>query len=480
MDAAKRANIVRRALRTPSAIQGAFCAFPHRTCLRNRAEGSEFCLRHVLEDKNTTYKQCNYNSQVTGRRCHNPALKNDKKDGFCLMHARRSLRLRQRAGRVVRPRENPELLLEGLERHSGVPDTNPTSGTNHIRSRTPPAEYDIAKLLEYASSGESDAEAASCLVEQAWEGDVNSDAESIDSEQEDPLKHAGVYTAEEVAQITRDKLIRLQSLYIEQFKRLQHVMKEKRRKYIRNVRREKEALGSVHAAKERPEQREEYEQLCALKRYHRRFGKEALLHRQSKERRISVTEGPNYRVPPYPKCILQVRGVRCAAKSLPLSKYCLQHILHDPHQTLYEACAYAEGMCPRPVAAPTMSKEAVCTYHVGLNDYKKHWPNDNLDESSLSNEVDVVSCDVSADEMSEAGYSMTSDPSRLTTPEPTNLVTSPETSVESNVLKASSQSTRNSDINQQTPEINTEPDQDCEIIMGDVSETAFSSSTSPS
>lgn len=44
----------------------------------------------------------------------------------------------------------------------------------------------------------------------------------------------------------RDKLIRLQSLYIDQFKRLQHVMKEKRRKYLQTSKQEREALGTVY------------------------------------------------------------------------------------------------------------------------------------------------------------------------------------------------------------------------------------------
>ena len=39
---------------------------------------------------------------------------------------------------------------------------------------------------EYASSSDSDAEFP--LVDQAWRGDGESDAESIDSEQEDYLK----------------------------------------------------------------------------------------------------------------------------------------------------------------------------------------------------------------------------------------------------------------------------------------------------
>ena len=56
-------------------------------------------------------------------------------------------------------------------------------------------------------------------------------------------RHAGVYTAEEVALIMREKLIRLQSLYIDQFKRLQHLLKEKKRRYLHNRKVEHEALG---------------------------------------------------------------------------------------------------------------------------------------------------------------------------------------------------------------------------------------------
>ena len=51
-----------------------------------------------------------------------------------------------------------------------------------------------------------------------------------------------MYTAEEVTLLTRDKLIRLQSLYIEQFRRLQHVLKERRRRYVHALKREKETL----------------------------------------------------------------------------------------------------------------------------------------------------------------------------------------------------------------------------------------------
>lgn len=57
------------------------------------------------------------------------------------------------------------------------------------------------------------------------------------------FRHAGVYTAEEVALIAREKLIRLQSLYIDQFKRLQHLLKEKKRRYLHSRKVEHETLG---------------------------------------------------------------------------------------------------------------------------------------------------------------------------------------------------------------------------------------------
>lgn len=56
------------------------------------------------------------------------------------------------------------------------------------------------------------------------------------------LRHAGIFTAEEVIYIAREKLIRLQSLYIDQFRRLQYLLKEKRRKYLLSLKKEKETL----------------------------------------------------------------------------------------------------------------------------------------------------------------------------------------------------------------------------------------------
>lgn len=58
------------------------------------------------------------------------------------------------------------------------------------------------------------------------------------------------------------------------------------------------------------------------------FFKEALLHRQSKQRRIAVSEGYNYRAPAYPRCIyIGDNSVKCSDRAIPLSKFCKKRIL---------------------------------------------------------------------------------------------------------------------------------------------------------
>lgn len=57
-----------------------------------------------------------------------------------------------------------------------------------------------------------------------------------------PFRHAGIYTTEEATLITRKKMMRLQTLYLEQIQRLQYLLKEKRRTYLQTARGEKETL----------------------------------------------------------------------------------------------------------------------------------------------------------------------------------------------------------------------------------------------
>jgi len=51
-----------------------FCSYRRRTCMRNKLEGYDYCIRHILEDRNAPYKQCSYVSSRTGHKCPEAAL----------------------------------------------------------------------------------------------------------------------------------------------------------------------------------------------------------------------------------------------------------------------------------------------------------------------------------------------------------------------------------------------------------------------
>ena len=61
--------------------EGLFCNYGRRVCMLNRVDGAEFCLKHILEDKTSSYKPCSFVSNRTGRRCVDAAPKTDKRDG---------------------------------------------------------------------------------------------------------------------------------------------------------------------------------------------------------------------------------------------------------------------------------------------------------------------------------------------------------------------------------------------------------------
>ncbi|KAF7471839.1 Hypothetical predicted protein [Marmota monax] len=268
------------------------CSFTHRPCSQPRLEGQEFCIKHILEDKNAPFKQCSYISTKNGKRCPSAAPKPEKKDGvsFCAEHARRNALALHAQMKKTNPGPMSETLLCQLSAYAKT----------ELGSQTPESSRsEASRILDEDSWSDGDQEPIT--VDQTWRGDPDSEADSIDSDQEDPLKHAGVYTAEEVALIMREKLIRLQSLYIDQFKRLQHLLKEKKRRYLHNRKVEHEALGSSLLTG--PEgllakERENLKRLKCLRRYRQRYGVEALLHRQLKERRMLATDGAAQQLPP--------------------------------------------------------------------------------------------------------------------------------------------------------------------------------------
>lgn len=228
-------------------------------------------------------------------------------------------------------------------------------------------------ILDFASDSSSDEETPE--LANTWRSHEldNSDDESVDSADEDLLKHAGIYTVDEVVSISKEKMQRLQALYIDQFQRLQYVLREKRRQYLHDIKKEKETLSSIHdQPKDTPKERKLYNNLKAMNHYHRRYGVEALLHRQYLEKRQKQME-PSLMSAPIlpqhkniPKCIFSEGGVKCNERSIPCCRYCRKHILEDKKQILFKACGVEKSgiVCQEPVE--NIFEDSSCVLHTSL------------------------------------------------------------------------------------------------------------------
>lgn len=373
------------------------CSNPTYDCSIPRIDGYEYCIRHILQDPRAPYKQCAYTYTTNSKKCHQPAPRHDGKKepgltNYCFEHSRliQLTKTRTTVGKYKHVESN-EALMNDLSHHIKIdktststsksftdvdeeidvvsPNVDPFINFVHTADFDYLTKHDSSKrrLLDYASDSSSDDEIptlSSTWKSQEWD---NSDNESVDSQNEDLLKHAGIYTTEEATMITKQKMMRLQVLYMEQVLRLQHVLKEKRRKYLQAIRKERETLCSIHdQPKETPQERKLYEKLKALNHYHKRHGVEAVLQRKFLEKRNKTAEGTGHKGASFPKCIFTEGGVKCGDRTLPCSKYCKKHILEDKKQILFRACGVEKSgvVCQEPV--PNIFEDATCVLHINL------------------------------------------------------------------------------------------------------------------
>uniref|UniRef100_A0A8C8EB72 KAT8 regulatory NSL complex subunit 2 n=1 Tax=Otus sunia TaxID=257818 RepID=A0A8C8EB72_9STRI len=338
------------------------CAFTHRQCSQPRLEGQEFCIKHILEDRSAPFKQCSYVSTKNGKRCPNAAPKPEKKDGtsFCAEHARRNTLALQAQMKKSNPGPVSETLLCQLSSYA-----KSELGSQAAES----SRSEASRILDEDSW--SDGEQDPVTVDQTWRGDPDSEADSIDSDQEDPLKHAGVYTAEEVALIMREKLIRLQSLYIDQFKRLQHLLKEKKRRYLHSRKGEHEAIGNAYG--KLPELAQEPlkvdKLLFCLQKSQQTLEEPNYFNRYLKKKNNSVAlllALQAHTTRSSQRCLAFVDDVRCSNQSLPMTRHCLTHICQDANQTLFKPCQGSEEVpCNKPVPV-SLSEDPCCPLHLRL------------------------------------------------------------------------------------------------------------------
>lgn len=262
-------------------------------CSLPRVDGHEFCLKHILLDPKAPYKQCSFTYPRTSKRCRQPAPKRDVYTNLCFEHSRQTQlhMTRSRFGTFRNVESNETLMCDLAHRLDAAGttgrrtaatavshhhDAGGTIGSNnkYVDAFGPSArilnyasdDSDTADALEMAAGGTLHAVAAAAGADDSvgdGVGDIDvldatellqqggtwtrqdvdqSDNESVDSQNEDFLKHAGIYTTEEATVITKSKMVQLQTLYSEQIFRLKHLLRQKRRNCLLNVRVERDSL----------------------------------------------------------------------------------------------------------------------------------------------------------------------------------------------------------------------------------------------
>jgi len=346
---------------------GNLCNYSLFRCHGERISGFQFCVRHILSDKSAPFRPCTFTQDLQNEtKCGKPAPFYGRVDSYCAEHSKSIQSTRNQLNKKRKSVET--ILLDSLvhykkQRVSPEPGSSSSSSSaiDPFSLREEKENEGLGLLaIEHATSKE---ETEEVMMADSWRGEGDSDGDSADSEAEDCLQHAGVYTAEEVMRTMKDKLVKLQKLYIDQFQRIVHKMRESRRVYLAQLKAEKEAgLTNIFHQPKEPE----YERLKAMSHYYSPSGREALLAARHRERRLAAL--PGSKPPTFPRCQHTLTTTtKCSAQCVPMAKFCFKHILEEQGQVLYKPCGVvtpADGPCETPV--PALFNNATCVFHSKL------------------------------------------------------------------------------------------------------------------
>ena len=356
-----------------------FCLYPHRFCLQNRLDGYNYCIRHILFDKNAPFKQCSYIHPQTNKRCPKAARRYDRRDrdtAFCPWHIQQFNILRRKNAcmenyqnsMVEEKKTNLKRKFEELEHYC------PSDEHDHRRKNGDWELHDDKCIVASKSLKTRIADSINAIHCQNQNNDdfsqltladvlnldsLDSDNESVESYMDDPLRHAGVYSAEEISHILRDKMLRLQTLYINLHNYYRQMLKQKMRQYYlaklsvsTNNSKQCESTSSNGKSLESSttamttlmndsntiidafNEEEDYKIMKAMFKYHNISGPEKLIQNKASEIRQSLIEDKQMMEKPSTSstnfCIYKKDAQQCQKQCVPLSNYCRtrKHVTH--------------------------------------------------------------------------------------------------------------------------------------------------------
>jgi len=295
-------------------------------CGTKTLKGFEYCHKHILEDKTSPFRRCSFISKSDYRRCRNPTPVVDDKRSYCMQHDKEGKRdISKNKGKKKRRPVSPHDKSDKKR-----PSTLPVSASANEKRMSSSDEDEFDFITDTVEVHKTEC---------AWLGNQASDAESTDSEDENPLNHAGVWTLEECIQILKGKMIRLQHLYTMQYKRLNHGLREERRKMLKDYDMDAGTLSKVGFEGCPVESFEKFAEGVQLFNYQKLTGPELVAEKLWKERRVKEVS-LRARKNDLPRCSFVIDGQRCQNKMLPSSKFCYNHVTQDGDQHLFCACSF--------------------------------------------------------------------------------------------------------------------------------------------
>ncbi|XP_053621409.1 KAT8 regulatory NSL complex subunit 2-like isoform X2 [Plodia interpunctella] len=393
------------------------CAFKGYDCTLPVVSGRQYCFSHITRDPTAPYRQCTH-TYSDGERCQEPAPKEreHREQSLCFEHARAALHSRHRATAPPPPVTTTETLLNQLQHYVRPERPRTTSCASSVSVVSDPADQDqtaptpvdpfkqidataqnaaySASIMECCSASDSDSDSVNMTDCHTFD---LSDAEDVPCE-EQPLWRAGVYTAEEAVCEAKNVLKSLQSAYIRQMERLRTLLLSARRKYLTNLKAEREQYCSINAqAVSGPlsaRERRQLRKLLAYQSYRRPHGVNAVLARKLNHKRNKRDNNPHPRNQSLSRCA-HADGGRCARAALPAARHCLRHVLHDAHQVLFAACGDTRGLCVCAEPIPKLPlPSSACRYHTNPPVYTAFTLKKDESDSETESRTSVDSQDI--------------------------------------------------------------------------------------
>ncbi|XP_018018324.1 KAT8 regulatory NSL complex subunit 2 [Hyalella azteca] len=274
-------------------------------------------------------------------------------------------------------KENALTLLERLSHHESVTQSGnsliQTPDANKVAWRNTPDVH----CFSVENQNDEDEELLSQYSKDKLLGG-DSDVESGGDSDLETLQSAGIWTDVETVKVHLAHLNKLKSAYLDEFSYLHQELRENRQQYLEEVAAEHQSLTRIHSQpKDTVEEQQIYTQLKALRGYRRHHGRQALLRAAYLEKRASKLANNSESAATISKdrgssstksnkhCCLYSQGSwKCGDPAIPLAKYCVKHILEDPHQQLYRVCGVVEGgsePCVSPIIP--LPHLPTCLYH---------------------------------------------------------------------------------------------------------------------